>query len=375
MSPPPRTGGTTATRSPRTTPTPKVVRPPKAARSSKAAGARTERRRDTAPVEVVTSQVEPRIVERRRTVERAARRRRTRLLVVVAVVIGCIAAVVGSTMSPLLDVDRITVVGNDRVGEAELLDASGVRHGDRLVDLDADAARRSLMAIPWVASARVVRDWPDAVRISVTEERPVASVVTPGSVVLVSTTGRVLERLSDPAPGAPRLESTQPLALTDDPDHPATVGAGATSDPAGQIVSDRLQEALAVFERVPEDMRGELSLARMADDGTLSFELSDGAVVRFGPPEDVAAKMLAVQAVLTQVVRDCMATLDVREPTRAAVSRGPGCPGISPETATATTGGTTSGSAASSGAQSGTSTGTGSSSAGTTRTTIGSNGG
>lgn len=282
---------------------------------------------------VVASQVEPRIVERRRSVQRDARRRRTRLLTGMGVLLGLIVAAVGSTMSPLLDVDRVTVVGADHVSQSDLLSAGGVDHGDRLIDLDLQAARRSIMAMPWVASARVVRDWPDAVRISVTEERPAASVVTGRSVVLVSTTGRVLERRSEPQPGYPRLVVDGPLELTD--------RSGTTaSDPVGAVVSRRLQNALGLFERMSPDLRGELSLATVADDGTISFELSDGAVVRFGPPESVAAKLLAVQAVLSQVVRDCMATLDVREPTRPSVSRGPGCPGISPSPASSGSSGT-----------------------------------
>lgn len=272
---------------------------------------------------VVASQVEPRLDERRRTVQRAARRRRRRVFIGLGAVVALIAGVVGATLSPLLDVDRITVVGSEHVSEAELIAASGVEHGDRLLDLDANEARSAIMAIPWVASARVVRDWPDAVRLSVTEERPVASLVAGESVVLVSSTGRVLEQLAGPDPSLPQMLADGPLELEPDSGTP-------DAEPIGGVVSDRLRTALSVFGRMSADLVPELSLATVADDGTISFELPDGAVVQFGPPEDVAAKLLSVQSVLSQVVRDCMAVLDVREPSPATVSRGPGCPGISP---------------------------------------------
>jgi len=291
---------------------------------------RSSRSTDEHPV--VISQVEPRIVERRRSVEREARRSRRRMWIAVGVVLGLVAAAVGATMSPLLDVDRITVVGQTHVGEQELIDASGVARGD---PLRVRRGRDRLMALPWIASARVVRDWPDAVRISVTEERPLATVAGPDAMVLVSHTGRVLDVLTEPARDRPRLEVAAALRLQ--------------GEIVGSELAPEVRRALAVFDRIPDDLLLELSLGRVAADGTLGFELPDGTIVHFGPPDDVAAKMLAIQAVLSQVVRDCMATLDVREPKRSAVSRGPGCPGISPE-APAATGTTT------------TSTGTGSSS-------------
>jgi cell division protein FtsQ len=269
----------------------------------------------------VASQVEPRIVERRQTVERMARRRRHRVFAVFGLVLALVAAGIGATMSPLLDIDRITVVGEQRLSADELIEASGLQRGERLVDVDVNAARRSLMALPLVASARVVRDWPDAVRITLTEEQPSLTVQAADRTVLVSRTGRVLETLSEPAPGHPVLVLDVPLDLTGT--------RSATGDGVvGAVISEPLRHATAVFERISDDLRGELALARLSDAGTLSFELSDGAVVEFGPPEDVAAKLLAVQAVLSQVQRTCMATLDVREPSRPAVSRQDGCAGL-----------------------------------------------
>ncbi|MHB1139240.1 MAG: cell division protein FtsQ/DivIB [Microthrixaceae bacterium] len=271
--------------------------------------------------EVVTSQMEPRIVDRRRTVERAARRRRHRVYAVAGAVLVLVAASIGALVSPLLDIDRVTVSGNDRLDPGELIDASGVRRGNRLIDVDVQSARRALMSLPWVASARVVRDWPDAVRITVTEERPSLSVVAPGRTVLVSTTGRVLEVTAAPDPMLPVLEVPDGLPLE-------AAARGADPDEVvGRVLAADLQHVTAVFERIPPDLRGELARGRLDTDGTLSFELGDGTTVEFGPPEDVAAKLQSVQGVLSQVQRECMATLDVREPSRAAVSRVGGCLG------------------------------------------------
>ena len=80
-----------------------------------------------------------------------------------------------------------------------------------------------------------------------------------------------------------------------------------------------------VTESLPEAVRAQLEVARLSDAGELELVLDDGAVVRFGLVEDVPAKLAATQGVLEQVVRECMDVVDVREPSRATVSRVEGC--------------------------------------------------
>ena len=118
---------------------------------------------------VVRTQVEPRLQERRQAVRDEARIRRRRGLAVVAVVAGVVGALVAAVFSPLLDVDEVRVAGADRLDAAELVAASGIEVGDRMISLELDQARDALRGLPGVRSARVEREWPSVVRTTITE--------------------------------------------------------------------------------------------------------------------------------------------------------------------------------------------------------------
>jgi cell division protein FtsQ len=257
---------------------------------------------------VVRSQVEPRLAERRRRVLEAHRRRRRRRWIAVALVVALVGAAVGAVLSPLLDVDRVVVDGLERVDPAEVQDASGVRRGDRLVAVDLGAARASVRDLPGVAAATVVREWPDTVRITVVEERPLVRVRAGDTEVVVSETGSVLpeQLVGDDGAQLPLLELTD--APSGEPD----------------ALAETVAPTLALYSSLPEQLAGVLSSARLGADGELGFELADGAVVHFGPVQDVPAKLVRVQATLEQVALECLERLDVST-ERISVSRVAGC--------------------------------------------------
>ena len=269
---------------------------------------------------MVRSQVEPRIVERRRKVRDAARARRRRIWIAVAVVVGLIGAAVAVLLSPLTDVDEVVVTGTDRLSGDELVAVAGIETGDQLVSLDLADARERLRELPWVSSAAVTRRWPAGVEIVVLEERP-AVVVDDGSTgAVVSSTGRVLAVEDDGAAAAPNAETLNTALLPrlelDD--------RGAVRWEIGADVPEDLRTAATVFARMSDAVLAEIPVGRLDGDGSLHFELDEGTVV-FGPVEDVPEKLATIESVLSQVVRDCMSRLDVREPSRPTVSRVDGC--------------------------------------------------
>jgi cell division protein FtsQ len=255
----------------------------------------------------VRTQVEPRLAERRRRVLEDLHRRRRRRWIAAGIVLGLVAAAVAVVLSPLLDVDRVVVEGTSALSETEVIEASGVARGDQLVAVDLRGARAALTGIPMVAAATVTREWPDTVRVVVVEERPLAAVRSADREVAVADTGRVLP--DDVDRGA--------LAVLE-------VASGVELR-SGRDVPDEVRVALVVLERLPEAVRAQLDVARLSNAGQLELLLDDGATVRFGLIEDVPAKLAATQGVLEQVVRECMDVIDVREPSRATVSRVEDC--------------------------------------------------
>jgi hypothetical protein len=190
--------------------------------------------------------------------------------------------------------------------------------------VDAAAARRRIMALPGVASARVAVEWPDTVRIRVTEERALARVVLADGAFDVAWGGRVVRRATGDGAGLPTLSTT-------------AVGSSALR--VGRTVPELLGDALVVFEQMPTSLRASMAQATLAADGSLSFSLAGiGGTVRFGPPEEVPAKLLAAASMLDgQVVTACLDVLDLREPTRPTISRRAGCTLAPPTIGTVTT--------------------------------------
>lgn len=267
---------------------------------------------------VIRSQVEPRIVERRRQVRAAQRRRRNRRWIALGVVVALIAATVGVLMSPLTDIDQIDVAGNERLDVDRLVAASGAAHGEQLLTVDLAGIRESLRSEPWVSSATVTRRWPDTLVVRVLEEQPLAVVDIAGTRVVVSRTGRVLLHERDAAAGDVPVDIAALPVLGVEGVDPGDIEVGVDLPVA-------VLRAATVFERMSPALAAELPAAQLDADGALTFSLPDDATLVFGPVEDVPQKLASIEAVLGQVVRACIATVDVREPGRPTVARTDGC--------------------------------------------------
>ena len=261
---------------------------------------------------VVRSQVEPRLVDRRRRVREAQRRRRRNRLVAIGAAVAVVAAAVGAAWSPLTDVDTIDVVGTDALTADQIRTASGIDKGDQMVAVDLSAVRTRLRAEPMVAAASVTREWPATVRIELAEETPLLRVRAGEVEHIVSRTGSVLPDDLDVAGALPRLDVTEAL--------PADIDWEAAGE-----VPEALTGVLVVHARMPDALRVPLSDGRLDRDGDLSFRLDEQATVRFGPVEDVPAKLVAVRAFLEQVTLECLDVLDVRQPGRPTASRRADC--------------------------------------------------
>jgi cell division protein FtsQ len=95
---------------------------------------------------------------------------------------------------------QIQVVGNQRLTLADIRTLTGIRPGVNVLSINLSAARRQLLAHPWVAEAQVQRDLPGTLRIHVREHSAVA-VVDLGQRFLLNAEGELFKpwEASDPA--------------------------------------------------------------------------------------------------------------------------------------------------------------------------------
>lgn len=249
--------------------------------------------------------MDPRFRERRVEVRREEGRRRLRVLVGITATVLVGTGGWAATGSPLLDLDRVVVEGAVRTDPTEARFASGLRRGQRLIDVDEGAARRAVEALPWVERASVHRRWPGEVRIRLVERRAAAAIAAEaGGAALVDGRGRVLAHVDAPPPGLALLTGLPPAG------------------PPGSMLSPHGVAALSVAMALPEELRARITgVAPAGDRGEVEMVLRPAGTVRLGPPVDLDRKFAAIRAVLAQVDVANLAVLDVRRPDSPVLTR------------------------------------------------------
>ena len=89
-------------------------------------------------------------------------------------------------------ISEIHLAGNARVPPATILAALGLQPGQSIFDADLSAARSRILALDWIASADVVRRYPDAIFVTVVEKRPFALWYSPKGPAVVERTGGII---------------------------------------------------------------------------------------------------------------------------------------------------------------------------------------
>jgi cell division protein FtsQ len=224
--------------------------------------------------------------------------------------VATVAALLWSgSRSSLFDVDHIEVAGAFLVSPAEAAEAAEPLARIPLAEVDTAAAARRVQALPFVRSARVERVFPNRVRIRVTERMPAAFATRAGAFALLDGTGRVLaDRPDRPA------------------DLPEVTGAGEIPPPGQWLRPAR--PALAVYLALTEPLRRQVSAAGV-DGGSVTLRV-DGRDVRFGPPEQLEAKVAALSALLGHLGDRPVIAVDVRVPSAPVVLPAAPPPGAQP---------------------------------------------
>jgi cell division protein FtsQ len=255
-----------------------------------AAGPADEPSPDPAP------DIDPRIHQRRLDVQAEEGRHRTRLLTAATSVLVAAAVAFGVLRSPLLTVRRPRVSGEVQTPAADVLRAAGLVGHPLMIDLALGRSASAIARLPWIASARVRRSWPDTVIVTVTERVP-AAVITG---MLVDASGRVLSI----APGFTPL---------------LTVGAdrGQTPSPLpkpGGVVPPTYRPGLLVVTAVPPALRPHIGSVLVGPDATVRLSLVGGALAVLGDTSDLAQKLEAVLTIVARV-RIGQVAIDVTVPS------------------------------------------------------------
>jgi cell division protein FtsQ len=188
----------------------------------------------------------------------------------------------------------ISLSGEKEVSREEVLTTAGVTGRASLLFLDADAARKRLLANPWIADAAVLKLYPDRLQITVTERHAFALWQKDGRVSVIAADGTVLE---------PFVENRY-LGL------PLVVGEDAER---------QAKDFLAVVDRYP-DIRSSLRASILVAQRRWDLRLVNGINVQL-PEADIAGaldRLVELDHDKKLLSRD-ITTVDLRLPDRVTV--------------------------------------------------------
>ena len=191
-------------------------------------------------------------------------------------------------------ISSVTVNGRKQLTQDEVLAAGGVNGRSSLLFLDAAGVRDSLKADPWVADATVLKLYPGALQIDITERRPFALWQEDGKLSVIADDGVVLE------PYVTRRFASLPLV----------VGKGAET---------RAKDFLALVARYPV-VNNQLKAAILVGERRWNLRLKDGLDIRL-PETDVGRALAALVKYDMEdklLSRDITA-IDMRLPDRVTV--------------------------------------------------------
>lgn len=197
--------------------------------------------------------------------------------------------------SDTLSVHDVEVSGNDLASDARVLRALGDVEGEQLVLVDIDDATRRVGSLREVRSVDVTRQWPDVVRVVVTERVPVAVVSIGGTLHGLDAEGVVFRDYAKAPAGLPMVR-------------PSTGAPGAA-----------LTESAAVASALPEDLGVRVDHIEVATIDRITLVLRDGRRVVWGSAEESGLKAEVTDALLAE---QKARVYDVTVPGRPVVAQG-----------------------------------------------------
>lgn len=178
--------------------------------------------------------------------------------------------------TPIMSARSIVVTGVGAVTQEEVVAAAAVAPGTPLLQVNTDAVAERVAGIRRIASARVQRQYPSTLRITVIERVPVVVRDYPDGVHLFDKDG-VDFATGPPPPGIPYLDTENP-----GPNDPAT------------------EAALQVMTSLRPDVASQVGRVSAPSMAAITLTLIDGRTVVWGTTDRTEEKALKLGALLTQ---------------------------------------------------------------------------
>jgi len=238
--------------------------------------------------------------ERQRRLRRRERLQKVKWLKLAGAIVASVVVVIALLASPIFAIRSVTVDGNVYTSNEVLAGVTKTLKGASVFTVNTGRARELLLADPWVSDVRITTRFPGRALVEIAERVPIIWYVGDDQKArIVDARGHVIAVLS----GWP----TKYLRVA---------GVGPSLE-AGAVADDVYRAAAQLVLALPDELRPLVKSLEVSAGGELAMTLAGGTLVRFGPPNDLQSKLVAVVVLLRRQNPSTLAVIDVStgEPT------------------------------------------------------------
>ena len=220
--------------------------------------------------------------------------------------------------TPILRITAIDVQSTEHISADSIAKLARVEEGTTLLSVDVDAVAESVKRNPWVEDVQITREFPDKLRIEVTERKPGAIVLmSSGSIGwYIAADGTWIEPFNIEVSGTQTVvEAAQQKAIE--------VGCRIVTDVSSEVVPEAgkvaedssLQAVLAYVSEFSPEFAATIVRFSAPSRESVSCTLESGVEVSLGAPSSISTK----EAIVTQILAehpDQITYINVRVPSR-----------------------------------------------------------
>ena len=243
---------------------------------------------------------DPTFEERQRRSRRRERLQKVKWLKLAGAIVGSVVVVIALLASPIFAIRSVTVEGTVYTSKDVLVAVKKTLKGASVFTVNTRRARELLLADSWVSDVRITTRFPGRAIVEVAERVPVIWYVGDDQKArIVDARGHVI------------------AVLAGWPTKYLRVGGVGPSLEAGAVADDVYRAAAQLVLALPDELRPLVKSLEVSAGGELAMTLAGGTLVRFGPPNDLQSKLVAVVVLLRRQNPSTLAIIDVStgEPT------------------------------------------------------------
>ncbi len=232
------------------------------------------------------------------------RKQKKQLAVITLLVLVCsIAALI--LLTPGFDIKEIRVTGNSVIKEEEIIRMSGITEGVNIFDVSLKKAKENILSISYIESAKVKRNFPSTIEISIQEEVGVAYIKAEDGYVIITADGRCI----DVTDGVVKDDKSDGKTIKI-PELPIIRGLEGVKYKEGKTITSENPEQLedlfiCLHEFSKQNHIFNIKSINIADTEDIRFYyLSNDFSVRIGNSEKIGYKMEAFGKALEEIITD-----------------------------------------------------------------------